>query len=78
MYGLPPVCVVKKQLPKKAIYAKFNLNAAQRDCFDADIARLDIVGCVSPSTIPALAPGEEVQEFYVLQVQHPVQFYSAG
>lgn len=69
MYGLPPACEVKKQLPKKAIYAKFNLNAAQRDCFDADIARLDIVGCVSPSTIPALAPGEQVQEFYVLHVQ---------
>lgn len=69
MYGLPPACEVKKQLPKKAIYAKFNLNAAQRDCFDADIARLDIVGCVSATTIPALAPGAEVQEFYVLQVQ---------
>lgn len=69
MYGLPPACEVKKQLPKKAIYAKFNLNAAQRDCFDADIARLDIVGCVSSSTIPALSPGELVQEFYVLHVQ---------
>lgn len=69
MYGLPPACEVKKQLPKKAIYAKFNLNAAQRDCFDVDIARLDIVGCVSSSTIPALAPGELVQEFYVLHVQ---------
>ena len=69
MYGLPPACEVKKQLPKKAIYAKFNLNAAQRDCFDADIARLDIVGCVSSSTIPALGPGELVQEFYVLHVQ---------
>ena len=69
MYGLPLACEVKKQLPKKAIYAKFNLNAAQRESFDADIARLDIVGCVSSSTIPALAPGELVQEFYVLQVQ---------
>ena len=69
MYGLPPACEVKKQLPKKAIYAKFNLNSAQRDCFDADIARLDIVGCVSSSNIPALAPGDEVKEFYVLNVQ---------
>lgn len=69
MYGLPPACEVKRQLPKKAIYAKFNLNAAQRDCFDADIARLDIVGCVSSSTIPALAPGELIREFYVLHVQ---------
>lgn len=57
------------QLPKKAIYAKFNLNAAQRESFDADIARLDIVGCVSSSTIPALAPGDEVKEFYVILIQ---------
>lgn len=69
MYGLPPACEVKKQLPKKAIYAKFNLNAAQRESFDADIARLDIVGCVSSSSIPALAPGDNVKEFYVLHVQ---------
>ncbi|MBQ4635685.1 MAG: DUF4391 domain-containing protein [Akkermansia sp.] len=69
MYGLPPACEVKKQLPKKAIYAKFNLNAAQRDCFDEDIARLDIVGCVSTSTIPAIAQGELIQEFYVLKIQ---------
>lgn len=69
MYGLPPACEVKKQLPKKAIYAKFNLNAAQKESFDADIARLDIVGCVSSSTIPALTPGDDIKEFYVLHVQ---------
>lgn len=69
MYGLPPACEVKRQLPKKTIYAKFHLNAAQRERFDADLARIDIVAVVSPSSIPSLAPGDEVKEFYVLHVQ---------
>ena len=69
MYGLPITTEVKKQLPKKAIYAKFDLNTAQRDAFDADISRIDIVAVVSPATVPALGVGEEVKEFYVLAVQ---------
>ena len=69
MYGLPVTTEVKKQLPKKAIYAKFNLNTAQRDAFDADVSRIDIVAVVSPATVPALGVGEEVKEFYMLAVQ---------
>ena len=69
MYGLPVTTEVKKQLPKKAIYAKFDLNTAQRDAFDADISRIDIVAVVSPATVPALSIGDEVKEFYVLAVQ---------
>ncbi|MBO5698838.1 MAG: DUF4391 domain-containing protein [Bacteroidaceae bacterium] len=69
MYGLPVTTEVKKQLPKKAIYAKFDLNTSQRDAFDADISRIDIVAVVSPATVPALGVGEEVKEFYVLTVQ---------
>lgn len=68
MFGIPPACELKKQLPKKTIYAKFHLNAAQRDSFDKDIARIDIVAVISPATIPALALGEEVGELYVLHV----------
>ena len=69
MFGLPVTTEVKKQLPKKAIYAKFDLNTAQRDAFDADISRIDIVAVVSSATVPALGVGEEVKEFYVLAVQ---------
>ena len=69
MYGLPISTERKKQLPKKAIYAKFDLNTAQRDAFDADISRIDIVAVVSSATVPALGVGEEVKEFYVLAVQ---------
>ena len=69
MYGLPQSTEIKKQLPKKAIYAKFNMPASQREHFDADISRIDIEVGVSKATVPALAEGEEVKEFYVLGIQ---------
>lgn len=69
MYGLPHTTEIRKQLPKKAIYAKFELKPAHRDGFDADVSRLDIVAVVSPTTVPAIAAGENVKEFYVLAVQ---------
>ena len=56
-------------MPKKAIYAKFELKPSQRESFDADIARIDIVAVVSTSTVPALSTGTEVKEFYLLAVQ---------
>ena len=77
MYGLPTSTEVKKQLPKKAIYAKFNMPTSQREHFDADIARLDIVGMVSSKTVPALAEGEEVKEIYILAVQLKRKEYDA-
>ena len=69
MYGLPKTTNVQKQLPKKAIYAKFELKPSQRDGFDADVSRIDIVAVVSPTTVPAVAAGEDIKEFYVLAVQ---------
>lgn len=77
MYGLPNTTEVKKQLPKKAIYAKFDMPASQRERFDADIARLDFVAMLSPRTIPAIAEGEEVKEIYVLAVQLKKKDYDA-
>ena len=69
MYGLPHTTEIRKQLPKKAIYAKFELKPAQREGFDADVSRIDIVAVVSPTTVPAIAAGEDIKEFYVLAVQ---------
>lgn len=69
MFGLPASTEHKQQLPKKAIYAKFDLKTSQRDSFDADIARIDIVAVVSSLTVPALSNGENIKEFYVLAVQ---------
>ena len=69
MYGLPHTTEIRKQLPKKAIYAKFELKTAQRDGFDSDVSRIDIVAVISPTTVPAFASGENIKEFYVLDVQ---------
>lgn len=69
MYGLPLSTERKQQLPKKAIYAKFEWKPAQREHFDADIARIDIVAVVSPDTVPGLGEGVVVKEFYLLAVQ---------
>ena len=69
MYGLPQTTEIKKQLPKKAIFAKFDLKPSQRESFDADIARIDIVSVVNSTTVPAIGEGYEIKEFYVLAVQ---------
>ena len=68
MLGLPKTTEIAKQLPKKAIFSKFELKPAQRDRFDADISRIDIVNMVSSNTVPGLKVGERVKEFYVLLV----------
>jgi hypothetical protein len=67
MYGLPQATELYRQLPKKSIFAKFKLNAADRAKFDEDIRRLVITGEISPVTtnIPV---GEKVASFYVIQV----------
>ena len=67
MLGLPKSTEMNKQLPKKAIYAKFQMNIAAKDKVDADISRIVIVNEISPSRINIPA-GEEVSSFFVLLV----------
>lgn len=68
MFQLPPATAINKPLYKKAVFEKFNLKAAERDCFDADISRMALVARVSSATVPALTKGKEIEGFYVLQV----------
>ena len=68
MYQLPSSTIISKPLYKKTVLEKFNLKAAERERFDADINRMMLVARVSPSTVPALAEGEDIKGFYVLQV----------
>ena len=68
MYGLPLNTLINKPLYKKAVFEKFNLKAAERDRFDADISRMALVARVSTATVPALTKGKEIEWFYVLQV----------
>lgn len=74
MYGLPQAAELNRPLPKKSIFAKFNLNTADRAKFDADIRRLAIVGEISPMTTN-IAAGENVAAFYIIQVSLRTQYY---
>ena len=67
MLGLPKATELSKQLPKNAIYAKFQMNTAERTKIDADISRITIVNEVSPAKIN-IAEGEQVKSFFVLLV----------
>jgi hypothetical protein len=77
MYFLPQSTWVKKQIPKKALFAKFDLKTSQRDAFDVDVARMDIVASFSPRTVPAVTEGVEIKEFYVLAIQLKRKEYDA-
>lgn len=67
MLGLPKATEVNKLLPKKAIYAKFQMNTAAKDKVDEDISRITIVNELSPVRVN-LAEGENVKTFFVMNV----------
>jgi len=67
MFNLPEKALIKKQLPKAAVYRKFNLNNADKTRFDKDISRIDIVAELSPNTVSA-SKGSEVSSIFVLQI----------
>lgn len=67
MLGLPKATELSKQLPKNAIYAKFQMNTAEKAKIDADISRITIVNEVSADKVH-IAAGEQVKSFFVLLV----------
>lgn len=67
MLGLPKATELNKKLPKTAVYAKFQMDTAEKAKIDADISRITIVNEVSATKVN-IAPGEKVQTFFVLQV----------
>lgn len=67
MLGLPKATELSKQLPKNAIYAKFQMNTAEKAKIDADISRITIVNEVTAAKIN-IADGEFVKSFFVLLV----------
>lgn len=67
MLGLPKATELNKQLPKNAIYAKFQMNTAEKAKIDADISRITIVNEVSAEKVH-IAAGDQVKSFFVLLV----------
>lgn len=67
MLGLPKFTELNKQLPKNAIYAKFQMNTTEKAKIDADISRITIVNEVAATKIN-IADGELVKSFFVLLI----------
>ena len=67
MLGLPKTTEMSKQLPKKAIYTKFQMNTAAKEKIDADISRITIVNEIAPNKVN-IPSGEDVKSFFVLLV----------
>jgi hypothetical protein len=65
--NLPKATELNKMLPKKAIYAKFQMSPTAKAKFDADISRINIVGEISSNTT-GIAQGQTVSSIFVLQV----------
>ena len=64
MLGLPQTTEVKKIIPKRALYSKFELNTAEQKEFDAAIRQMTIVNEISLRTIPALQKKEQEKAVY--------------
>ena len=77
MYSLPANTLINQPLYKKTVFDKFNLKTAERERFDADISKMALVARISPATVPALAEGQEIKGFYVLQVTLKHQDYDS-
>ena len=76
MFGLPVTTAINQPLSKKAVYEKFNLKAAERERFDADISRLVIIHRIDAGTIPAVQSGKEVKSIWILAVLLKRQNYN--
>lgn len=77
MLGLPKTTELNKQLPKTAIYAKFQMSPAAKTKFDGDISRITIVGEISPNTT-GIAAGESICAIFVLLVSLKQKNFQPG
>ncbi|QUI23192.1 DUF4391 domain-containing protein [Vallitalea pronyensis] len=67
MSGLPKSTMMKKQIPKSAIYKKYGMDSKAREKFDNDISRIYIVNEVSTRTM-IIERGLEIDSFFVVQI----------
>lgn len=67
MLGLPRTTEIRKQISKKAVYTRFQMNTAAKEKFDADISRVILVNEVNSDSVNIPA-GETVGGFFVMLV----------
>lgn len=66
--GLPEASRVNRPLPKAQLFKRFDWTPSQRERFDGEVSRLDVVNWISSQTIPAITIGDEVKEIMVVDV----------
>lgn len=67
MLGFPKATEINKQLPKKAIYLKFQMNNAEKEKIDEDISKIIITNELSTERT-SFEAGETVKSFFVLYI----------
>lgn len=67
MLGLPRITEIRKQIPKRGIYTKFQMNTAAKEKIDADISKIMIVNEVSFGNLH-INQGKKVNIFFVVLV----------
>lgn len=67
MLGLPKQTEIKKIIPKNAIFAKFSMNTAAKDKFNADIKQITLVNELSKNTL-TISEGDNVKSVYAMLV----------
>ena len=67
MLGLPKTTEIRKQISKKAVYTKFQMNTAAKEKFDADISKVILVNEVNPESVN-ISAGETVGGLFVMLV----------
>ncbi len=67
MLDLPKTTELRKQLPKSAVFSKFQLNNAQKEKIDNDISKMYIVNELTSGKIN-LEKGKDVESIYVVNV----------
>lgn len=68
MYGLPSSTERHKRIAKSEFIKRFDVSGKQRNTFDRDVSRIEIVGAISPRTMSALREGIKVKSLYVMEI----------
>lgn len=66
MYGLSKTTERNNQLGKERVFAKFKVNSADQQKFNADIVTMFITNYIDVATVPALKPAKDGKGIYVL------------
>ncbi len=67
MLGFPKATEINKQLPKKAIFLKFQMNNTEKEKIDEDISKIIITNELSAEKTNFEA-GENIKSFFVLHI----------